>query len=170
MSCYRFIDTQQGAYPVRGLCRVLGVAPSRYCAWQQGRQRAVGEAAPAWETALVAFFARHKSRYGTRRLRVALHQEGHRMGRQALRSTLARRGLRAGLHAAHHGLHHGLRCAPNRLLNPRKFLRANRQLLLHLSAVRRLHPYFNGKLKLDLQPETTEEMQVSRDKTGAFKV
>ena len=75
MSCYRFIDTQQGAYPVRGLCRVLGVAPSRYYSWQQGRQRAVGEAAPAWETALVAFFARHKSRYGTRRLRVALHQK-----------------------------------------------------------------------------------------------
>ena len=35
--CYRFIDTQQGAYPVRYPCRVLGVAPSRYYAWQQGR-------------------------------------------------------------------------------------------------------------------------------------
>ena len=45
--CYRFINTQQGAYPVRYPCRVLGVAPSRYYAWQQGRQRAVGEAAPA---------------------------------------------------------------------------------------------------------------------------
>ena len=57
-----------------------------------------------------------------------------------------------------------------RLLNPRQFFRANRQLLLlHLSAVRRLHPYFNGKIKLDLHPETTEEMQVSRDKAGAFK-
>ena len=60
-----------------------------------GRWRAVGEAVPAWETALAALFARHKRRYGTRRLRVALHQEGHRVGRQALRSTLARRGLRA---------------------------------------------------------------------------
>ena len=56
-----------------------------------------------------------------------------------------------------------------RLLDPRQFFRANRQLLLHLSAVRRLHPYFNGKLKLDLHPETTEEMQVSRDKAGPFK-
>ena len=37
MSGYRFIDTQQGAYPVRCLCRVLGVAPSRFYAWQQGR-------------------------------------------------------------------------------------------------------------------------------------
>jgi DNA-binding LytR/AlgR family response regulator len=57
----------------------------------------------------------------------------------------------------------------DRLLDPRQFFRANRQLLLHLSAVRRIHPYFNGKLKLDLHPETTEEMVVSRDKAAAFK-
>ena len=41
MSCCRVIDTQQGAYPERYLCRVIGVALSRYYAWQQGRQRAV---------------------------------------------------------------------------------------------------------------------------------
>ena len=105
MSGYRFIDTQQGACPVRCLCRVPGVAPSRYYTWQRGRWRAVGgplagrwravgEAVPAWETALAALFARHKRRYGTRRLRVALHHEGHRVGRQALGCS-ARRGLRA---------------------------------------------------------------------------
>ena len=95
------------------------------------------------------------------------------MGRQALRSTLARRGLRALQPKAYTprttDSTHGLRCALNRLLNPRQFFRANRQPLLHLSAVRRLHTYFNGKLKLDLQPETTEEMQDSCDKAGAFK-
>ena len=69
MSRYRFIKAQQGTYPMRGLCRALGVAPSRYYAWQQGQQRAVGETAPAWQTALVAMFARHKSRSGTRRRR-----------------------------------------------------------------------------------------------------
>ena len=56
-----------------------------------------------------------------------------------------------------------------RLLDPRQFFRANRQLLLHLRAVRRLHPYFNGKLKLDLHPETADEMLVSREKAAAFK-
>lgn len=56
-----------------------------------------------------------------------------------------------------------------RLLDPGQFFRANRQLLLHLRAVRRLHPYFNGKLKLDLHPETAEEMLVSREKAPAFK-
>ena len=60
---------------------------------------ATGPVASRWrgsaclKTALMALFARHKSRYGTRRLRVALHQEGRRVGRQALRSALVRRGL-----------------------------------------------------------------------------
>ena len=56
-----------------------------------------------------------------------------------------------------------------RLLDPQQFFRASRQLLTHLSAVRRLHPYFNGKLKLDLHPESPEETLISRDKAGAFK-
>jgi putative transposase len=121
MSRYRFIKAQQGTYPVRGLCRALGVAPSHYYAWQQGQQRAVGEITPAWETALVAMFARHKSRYSTHRLRAALHQEGHRMGRQALRTALVRRGLRALQPKAYtlrtNDSTHSLRCAPNRLLD-----------------------------------------------------
>jgi len=56
-----------------------------------------------------------------------------------------------------------------RLLDPACFFRANRQLLLHLRAVRRLHPHFNGKLKLDLHPATAEEALVSREKAAAFK-
>ena len=56
-----------------------------------------------------------------------------------------------------------------RLLDPRQFFRANRQLLLHLSAVRRLHPHFNGKLKLDLLPAPADEVLVSREKAAAFR-
>ena len=113
MSGYRFIDTQQSVCPVRCLCRVLGVAPSRYYARQRGRQRAIGEAALAWETALVALFARHMRRYGTRRLRVALHQEGHWVGRKACTPRTM-------------DPPHGLRCAPNRLLGQPKPTQANR--------------------------------------------
>ncbi len=130
MNRYRFIDAQSRAYPVRGLCRALGVAPSRYYAWLQGQRRAVGQETPAWETALVAVFERHKRRYGTRRLRVALHHEGHRVGRQALRTALARRGLRALQPKAYTprttDSTHGLRCAPNRLLDQLPPVQANR--------------------------------------------
>ncbi|WP_375417602.1 LytTR family transcriptional regulator DNA-binding domain-containing protein, partial [uncultured Hymenobacter sp.] len=55
------------------------------------------------------------------------------------------------------------------LLDPRQFFRASRQLLTHVRAVHRLHPYFNGKLKLELSPPLPQEVLVSRDKAGAFK-
>jgi two-component system LytT family response regulator len=55
------------------------------------------------------------------------------------------------------------------VLDPRQFFRANRQLLTPLSAVRRLHPYFNGNLKLDLHSEFAEEAVISRDKADPLK-
>ncbi|WP_133272126.1 LytR/AlgR family response regulator transcription factor [Hymenobacter radiodurans] len=55
------------------------------------------------------------------------------------------------------------------LLNPRQFFRLNRQFVAHLQSVQRLHPYFNGKLKLDLAPNPTDEVVVSREKASVFK-
>ncbi|WP_245849590.1 LytR/AlgR family response regulator transcription factor [Hymenobacter crusticola] len=55
------------------------------------------------------------------------------------------------------------------LLDPQHFFRLNRQFLAHLQAVQRLHPYFNGKLKLDLAPTPSEEVVVSREKASALK-
>jgi len=95
MSGYLFINQHFTRYPVRRLCQVLGVALSRYYAWQQRQQQALGPQEPAWEVALDQTFERHKKRYGTRRLRVALCQQGHCVGRQALRTAMRRRGLRA---------------------------------------------------------------------------
>lgn len=115
MNRYRFIQAQQGCYPVRGLCRALGMAPSRYY---------------AWKTVLVALFERPKSRYGTRRLRAALREKSYRVGRQALRTSLARRGLRAMQPKAYTprttDSTHGLRCVPNRLLDEPRPPQANR--------------------------------------------
>ena len=104
---------------MRQLCQVLGVPASGFYAWQQGQHRAVGNAPPAWETALVRVFGVHKRRYGTRRLQVALRQKGHRVGRQRLRTAMRRRGLHALQPKAFAprttDSTHGLRCAPNRL-------------------------------------------------------
>ena len=106
------------------------MAPSRYYAWQQGQPWAAGAQTPAWETVLVALFERHKSRYGTRRLRVALRKKGHRVDRQALRTALARWGLRALQPKAYTprmtDSTYGLRCAPNRLLDQPPPTQANR--------------------------------------------
>ena len=129
MSRYRFINAERGHYPVRRLCPVLGVPASGYDAWQTGQQRAVDQQTPAWETALVKTFGHHQRRYGTRRLQVALRENGHRVGRQRLRTALRRRGLRALQPKAYTprtiDSTHGLRCAPNRLLDQPKPSRAN---------------------------------------------
>jgi len=129
MSRYRFIAAERGHYPVRRLCQVVGVPASGYYAWHADQQRAVGAATPAWETALVKVFRHHQRRYGTRRLQVALRQDGHRVGRQRLRVAMRREGLHALQPKAFTprttDSTHGLRCAPNRLLDQPKPTRAN---------------------------------------------
>ena len=55
------------------------------------------------------------------------------------------------------------------LLDPVHFYRLNRQVVAQLSAVRRLHPYFNGKLLVELHPAASEEIIVSREKASAVK-
>ncbi|WP_426060211.1 LytR/AlgR family response regulator transcription factor [Hymenobacter sp. B1770] len=55
------------------------------------------------------------------------------------------------------------------LLDPALFLRLNRQVIAQLSAVRRLQPYFSGKMAVYLHPAASEEVLVSREKTGAVK-
>ena len=72
MSRYRFIEAQRDHYPVRLLCQLLSVPASGYYAWQQAQEQVTGPESPAWETALVKVFGRHKRYYGTRRLQRAL--------------------------------------------------------------------------------------------------
>jgi hypothetical protein len=95
MSRYRFIETQRSQYPVRLLCQVVAVPVSGYYAWQQMQEQAGSKKKPAWEEALVKVFGRHKRRYGTRRLQVALRRKGYHVGRQRLHRAMRRRGLHA---------------------------------------------------------------------------
>lgn len=54
-------------------------------------------------------------------------------------------------------------------LDPSKFFRLNRQLIAHSQAIKSIHTYFNGKLKIYLQPDVSEEVTVSREKSMEFK-
>lgn len=56
-----------------------------------------------------------------------------------------------------------------RLLDPRAFFRVSRSLTVHIDAVARVAPHFNGRLKLELKPAPPEEAFVSRERAGAFK-
>ncbi len=55
------------------------------------------------------------------------------------------------------------------MLGSRRFFRLNRQVIAELRAIDKVHLYFNGKLKVSLQPTFAEEVLVSREKAGDFK-
>jgi two-component system, LytTR family, response regulator LytT len=54
-------------------------------------------------------------------------------------------------------------------LDPRLFFRVNRQFILSSESIRRVHNYFNFKLKVEIMPDPKLEIIVSRAKTTAFK-
>jgi two-component system LytT family response regulator len=55
-------------------------------------------------------------------------------------------------------------------MDPNIFFRANRQFLVELKSVDKIHMWFNSKLKVQLRPEASEELVISREKAGEFKL
>ncbi len=55
------------------------------------------------------------------------------------------------------------------VLDPKVFFRANRQYILTFEAIAEIHPYFKGRIKLALQPRTSDEVIVSAERTPDFK-
>jgi DNA-binding LytR/AlgR family response regulator len=54
-------------------------------------------------------------------------------------------------------------------LNPDHFFRINRKLLVALESIRKISPYFNNRLVLELHPATDLEAIVTRDRVKGFK-
>ncbi|MDQ6477203.1 LytTR family DNA-binding domain-containing protein [Dyadobacter sp. LHD-138] len=54
-------------------------------------------------------------------------------------------------------------------LDPKYFFRANRQYIVHIDAIKQVHNYFNGKLKIELAKNPEIEIIVSREKALSFK-
>lgn len=54
-------------------------------------------------------------------------------------------------------------------LDPALFFRANRQTLVNRHFIDKIHLSFNGKLKLEMQFKTPEEITISREKAGVFR-
>jgi len=54
-------------------------------------------------------------------------------------------------------------------LNPKVFFRANRQFIVHIDAIKRLHNHFNGKLKIEIKNNNQVEVLVSREKAQLLK-
>lgn len=54
-------------------------------------------------------------------------------------------------------------------LDPSKFIRANRQIIINVDSVNKVENYFNGKLLVKTIPEFEEQITVSREKAKQFK-
>ena len=54
-------------------------------------------------------------------------------------------------------------------LNPREWFRINRAQIIHVDAVRRVQPYFNHRVVVELSPKGELDNVVSRGRTKAFK-
>jgi DNA-binding LytR/AlgR family response regulator len=54
-------------------------------------------------------------------------------------------------------------------LQPSQFYRINRHLLVNIEAVKKVHTWIGGRLKLEIAPSTTTETVVSRERVNGFK-
>jgi two-component system, LytTR family, response regulator len=54
-------------------------------------------------------------------------------------------------------------------LQPNKFYRINRHLLVNIEAICKVHTWLGGRLKLELSPSTTTDTMVSRERVNGFK-
>ncbi|MDQ3845189.1 MAG: LytTR family transcriptional regulator [Bacteroidota bacterium] len=56
------------------------------------------------------------------------------------------------------------------MLDPQHYFRVSRAYIIHSKAVKEIHNYFNGKLKLELKPAAeNSSVVISRERAGAFK-
>ena len=57
----------------------------------------------------------------------------------------------------------------SQIMDPEKFFRINRALMISIQAIQNIHTIATGKLKIELTPPLTQETYVSTDRVAAFK-
>ncbi|MBN2214302.1 MAG: response regulator transcription factor [Bacteroidales bacterium] len=55
------------------------------------------------------------------------------------------------------------------LLDPADFFRLNRKIIARIDSIKKIHSYFNGRLKIELVHPVDEDIIVSRERAGRFK-
>lgn len=55
------------------------------------------------------------------------------------------------------------------MLNPENFYRANRQFIVNINAINEIHPYFKGRIKINLLPLQEGDIIISSEKSRKFK-
>lgn len=55
------------------------------------------------------------------------------------------------------------------MLNPENFYRANRQFIVNINGINEIHPYFKGRIKINLLPLQEGDIIISSEKSRKFK-
>ncbi len=54
-------------------------------------------------------------------------------------------------------------------VDPKVFFRANRKYIVKFESISEIHPYFKGRIKINLTPESEDEIVISSERTPEFK-
>ncbi|MEY4934515.1 MAG: hypothetical protein RIS64_874 [Bacteroidota bacterium] len=54
-------------------------------------------------------------------------------------------------------------------LNPTQYFRINRKMIVAIKCIKKISPYFNSRLKLELNPPYAEDIFVARERVAEFK-
>ena len=92
---FEFIRAHASVWPVRVLCRALGVSPSGYYDWRDRPEGPRAKANRALLGDVHRLQARHHGRYGSPRMHAALRAEGHGCSRARVERLMRRHRIRA---------------------------------------------------------------------------
>ena len=92
---FSFIEQHATTYPVRIMCRVLGVSASGYYGWRGRPPSARTMANITLLGDVRRIQTRHQGRYGSPRMHAALRAEGHGYSRGRVERLMRRHGIRA---------------------------------------------------------------------------
>ena len=92
---FRFIAAEKATFPIRPLCRALGVSASGYYAWAARARRPQPDRDLAVRHAIRVAHAESRGRYGSPRILQVLHARGHQVGRNRVIRLMRAEGLRA---------------------------------------------------------------------------
>jgi putative transposase len=150
---YQFIEEHQDEFPVQRMCKVLGVSPSGYYAWQT---RPVSRRAQANEKLLPeirAIHSRSRKTYGSPRVHAELTADGFRVGKNRV-ARLMRvenlRGQRKQKQPHTTNSQHSYPVAPNHLNREFHATRPNEKWLADITYIPTLEGWLYLAVVLDL--------------------
>jgi len=92
---YRFVAAERATFPVRRLCRLVGVAASGFYAWLRRRPGRRREDDRRVSERVGAIFAASRRTYGSPRVHASLKAAGYRIGRKRVARLMRENDIRA---------------------------------------------------------------------------